>query len=135
MSCDFGILSIKGHLSNIEAASLYASLCDGNITGVDPSPAIESFYLEITQLHPEIDDIPDEEIDNTDLCPWSVEFDRSEGHILICCVWPKADYVYELIAELARKHGLALYSPQAEIIVYPDGSEGGELKPWWKFWV
>ena len=61
--------------------------------------------------------MPDEEIDNTDLCPLSIAFDRSPGHLIVSCVWPKSEYVYELVAELARRHGLAIYSPQAEIIV------------------
>jgi len=133
MSCDLGILSLERRLTNKEASDLYGALCDGETSGVKPSDAIDAFYKELTDKHPEIDDIPEEEIDNTDLCPWSIAFDRSPGHLIISCVWPKSDYVYELVAELARKHGLAIYSPQAEIIVYPDGSEGNP-KPWWKFW-
>lgn len=124
MSCDLGILSLDNIVSNQEASKLYVALCDGEISGVIPSPAIDSFYKELTAKHPEIDDMPEEEIDDTDLCPWSTAFDRSPGHLIISCVWPKADYVYELVTELARKHGLAIYSPQAEIIVYADGSEG-----------
>ncbi|WP_218420057.1 hypothetical protein, partial [Alteromonas lipotrueae] len=69
-----------------------------------------------------------------ELCPWSVAFDKSEGHLIISCVWPKADYVYELVADLAQKHELSIFSPQAELIVYPDGSEGDSNNPWWKFW-
>lgn len=133
MSCDLGILSLERRLTNEEASGLYGLLCDGETSGVKPSDAIDEFYKELTEKHPEIDDIPEEEIDNTDLCPWSIAFDRSPGHLIISCVWPKSDYVYELVAELARKHGLAIYSPQAEIIVYPDGSEGNP-KPWWRFW-
>ena len=134
MSCDFGILSVNDRLTNEEASELYGALCDGDISGVMPSEAIEAFYSELTAKHPEIDDVPEDEINNTDLCPWSIAFDRSPGHLIISCVWPKADYVYELIAELARKHELALFSPQAELIVYPDGSEGSGNKPWWKLW-
>ena len=133
MSCDFGILSLENKISNNEASELYGALCDGDISGVVPNQAIDDFYKELTSKHPEIDDVPDEEIDNIDLCPWSIAFDRSPGHLIVSCVWPKADYVYELVAELARKYGLAIYSPQAEIIVYADGSEGNS-KPWWKFW-
>ena len=134
MSCDFGILNIDKKLTNEEASELYGALCEGDVSGVIPSTKIDEFYKELTSMHPEIDDIPEEEIDNTDLCPWSIAFDRSPGHLIVSCVWPKADYVYELVAELARKHQLVLFSPQAELIVYPDGSEGNASKPWWKFW-
>ncbi|MES9934593.1 MAG: hypothetical protein ABW162_17460 [Candidatus Sedimenticola sp. PURPLELP] len=134
MSCDFGILSINKRLTNEEASDIYGALCEGDVSGVIPNAAIDAFYKELTAKHPEIDDVPEEEIDDTDLCPWSIAFDRSPGHLIISCVWPKSDYVYELVADLARKHELALFSPQAEIIVYPDGSEGSGNKPWWKFW-
>ena len=134
MSCDFGILSINEKLTNEEASELYGALCEGDTSGVIPSARIDAFYEELTSKHPEIDDIPEEEIDNTDLCPWSIAFDRSPGHLIVSCVWTKADYVYDLVAELARKHQLALFSPQAELIVYPDGSEGNASKAWWKFW-
>ena len=134
MSCDFGILSLERRLTNQEASNLYGALCDGDTSGVVASSSIDAFYSELTAKHPELDDVPEEDIDNTDLCPWSIAFDRSPGHLIISCVWPKADYVYGLVAELARKHNLALFSPQAEIIVYPDGREGDGKRPWWRFW-
>ena len=133
MSFDLGIFSLENKITNQEASDLYIALCDGETSGVAPSSAIDAFYKELTSKHPVIDDIPEEEIDNTELCPWSIAFDRSPGHLIISCVWSKADYVYNLVAELARKHELAIYSPQAEIIVYADGTEGNS-KPWWKFW-
>jgi len=125
MSYDLGILSIKNRISNQEASVLYATLCNGDYSGVISNSSVNMFYDELTAKHPEIDNVPDEEIDNTDLCPWSVAFDRSDGHIIICSVWSKAEYVFELILNLAGKHGLATYCPQSKIIIYPDGSEGG----------
>ena len=132
MSGDFAILSLEKRLSNAEAGELYGALCEGESAGVVPSPAIDAFYSELTARHPEIDDIDEEEIDNLDLCPWSIAFDRSPGHLIICCVWPKASYVEALLTKLAGKHGLALYDPQKEAILYPNGSDG--KKPWWKLW-
>ena len=134
MSCDFAILSLDRWLSDVDAAKLYVALCDGDASGVSPNPAIDKFYSEITAKHPEIDEVPDDEVDDVDLCPWSVAFDRSAGHLIICCVWSKADYVQELVTGLASKHGLALYNPQAEAILYPDGTTGKVQKPWWKVW-
>ena len=133
MSYDLGIFRLENKITNQEASNLYAALCEGETSNVLPSPAIDAFYNELTSKHPEIDDIPEEEIDNTDLCPWSIAFDRSPGHLIVSCVWSKAEYVYELVAQLARKHGLAIYNPQTENIFYDDGTDC-HSKPWWKVW-
>jgi hypothetical protein len=119
MSCDFAVWYPSRRLTNEEAGELYHQLCDGITTGVAAHPAVDAFYKEITAKHPEIDDIQDEEIGDFDLCPWSVEFDRSPGHLIICCVWSKADYVDRLVKELAQRHGLAVFDPQTIEIIYP----------------
>jgi len=134
MSCDFAILSLRSRLSNKEADGLYGALCEGGAGGVKPSSAIDAFYAELTAKHPEIDDVPEDHIDDLDLCPWSIAFDRSPGHLIICCVWSKAGYVRGLLLDLARKHGLALFSIAEETIFYPDGTTGASARPWWKFW-
>lgn len=134
MSCDFGVLSLESRLTDKEAAAVYMALCDGDTSGVAPNRAVDDFYAELTAKHPEIDDVPDEEVDNVDLCPWSIAFDKSHGHLIICCVWSKADYVQELLTELSRKHGLALFNPQEETILYSDGHANQAQRPWWKLW-
>jgi len=119
MSCDFAVWYPSHRLTNEQAGELYHQLCDGITKGVVAHPAVDAFYNEITAKHPEIDDITDEEIGEFDLCPWSVAFDRSQGHLIMCCVWSKADYVGRLVKEMARKHGLAVFDPQMEEIIYP----------------
>lgn len=52
------------------------------------------------------------EIDNLDLCPWSTAFDKSEGHIIMSCVFSRAEYVNVLIQKLAKKYELSFYEPQ-----------------------
>jgi len=94
-------------------------LCGGNVDGIEPSPNVDAFYAEFTAKHPEIDDVPEEEIDNTDLCPWSIAFDRSPGHLILCCVWSKADYVESLVKSLAAKHRLSVYDPQTGSVIQP----------------
>ena len=132
MSCDYAVWFPHKRLSDAEAGELYRALCDGDTSGVQAHPAIGVFLAELTARHPQIDDVAEEEIDNHDLCPWSVAFDQSPGHLIMCCVWSKADYVGQLVRDLALKHGLALYDPQSEKISYPDGSS--QSKPWWKLW-
>lgn len=131
MSCDFGIWSTND-INNKQAGEIYLRLCEGNSSEIPPNPAIDAFYNELTAKHPEIDDVPEDQIDNTEFCPWSVAFDRSPGHLIICCVWSKAEYVENLIRELATKHGLLMYDPQSEKVYLPKNAQQ-EKKAWWKF--
>lgn len=126
MSCDLAVWYPQKRIGNEEATELYVRLCDGDTRGVVPHPAIDAFYAELTTRHPEIDTIPEEKIDDHDYCPWSCTLDYSPSHVIMCCVWPKATYVYKLVQGLARKHGLALYDPQSEEVIYPDGSTGAK---------
>jgi len=133
MSCDHAVWFPYTRLSNAEAGSLYLALCEGDTSGVQAHPAIDAFYAELVAKHPQIDDISDDQVDDHDLCPWSVAFDQSSGHLIMCCVWSKADYVSALLRPLAAKHGLAVYDPQSGLIHYPGGNPAGG-KPWWKLW-
>ena len=133
MSCDHAVWFPARRLSNEEAGALYHALCEGDVSRLTPSAAIDSFYSELTAKHPQIDDIPEDRLDDHEYCPWSIAFDRSPGHLIMCCVWSRADYVSSLLKSLARKHGLALYDPQSERVWYPDDAPV-ETKPWWKFW-
>ena len=38
------------------------------------------------------------------------------------CAWPKASDVHRLVKDLSRKYGLAMYDPQSDEIIYPDGA-------------
>lgn len=119
MSCDHSVWFPAKRLSHEEAGALHNALCEGDTSGVQPHPAVDAFYAELVALHPEIDDVPEDQIDNLDLCPWSCAFDRSDGHIIMSCVWSRADHVSDLLQSLASKHGLALYDPQAARVHYP----------------
>jgi hypothetical protein len=123
MSFDLGVWYPQKRLRNEEATELYVRLCDGDMSSVVPHPAIDAFYAELTAKHPEIDTIPEGKIDH-DYCPWSCKLDYSPSHVIMSCVWSKATHMHQLVKGLARKHGLALYDPQSEEVIYPDGSEG-----------
>jgi hypothetical protein len=90
----------------------------------------------LTEKHPEIDTVPEDRLDDHEYCPWSAALDRSPGHVIMPCVWSKADYVTGLVHELARKHGLAVYDPQSDRVTYPDEatSPGDGKRRWWKVW-
>ncbi len=135
MSCDFAVWYPKKKLTKAEAGTVYRQLCDGRSELVKPHPSIKAFYCDITALHPEIDDVPDEDIDNEDVCPWDIAFDKSEGHLIMPCMWSKAQYVEGLVRRLARKHRLAVYDPQTGAYYPPeDGEQENNKKHWWIFW-
>jgi hypothetical protein len=129
MSFDLGVWYPQNRVRNEEAGKLYVRLCDGDTSGVVPHSAIEAFYTELIARHPEIETVPKEKIDDHDYCPWSCKLDHSPGHVIMSCVWSKATYVHQLVKSLARKHGLAIYDPQSDLVTYPDGSTGANAKP------
>jgi hypothetical protein len=124
MSFDLGVWYPQERIGNDDAGKLYLRLCDGDTSGVVPNPAIDAFYAELTARYPELDTVPEEKIDDHDYSPWSCKLDHSPGHVIMACVWPKATGVHKLVQDLARKHGLALYDPQSDVVTYPDGSTG-----------
>jgi|SRR5262249_46156017 len=124
MSFDLCVWHPQNKIRNKEASELYLRLCEGDTSDVAPHPAIGAFYSELIARHPEIDGIPEDRIGDRDYCPWSCKLDYSAGHVIMSCVWSKAEYVHEFVQGLARKHGLALYDPQSEVVIYADGSRG-----------
>jgi hypothetical protein len=118
MSFDLGVWYPHKRIRNEEATELYVRLCGGDTRGAVPHPAIDAFYAELTARHPEIDTIPEGKIDDHDYCPWSCKLDYSPSHVIMTCVWSKATHVHQLVQGLARKHGLALYDPQSEEVIY-----------------
>jgi hypothetical protein len=119
MSYDLAVWYPSRVLSDKEALEQYYELCDENIAGLEPHPAIEDFYQELSSVHPEIDNVPEDKFGDFDFSPWSVAHDRSDCHILMACVWSHADYVHDLVLKLAKKHGLAVSDPQLTKIHYP----------------
>jgi hypothetical protein len=136
MSFDLGIWYPDKRLSVAEAGERYGRLCEGDTDGLVEHPAVQAFYEELIAKHPEIDDIPEERIDDHEYCPWSIAMDRSAGHVIMCCVWSRAEYVREHVGNLAAKHGLVLYDPQQDAVIFPDDPKRSSTaqKPWWKVW-
>ncbi len=135
MSCDYSVWNTKKRFTASEAGEVHERLCESDLSDVEPSPNVRAFYQELTAKHPEIDTVPDDRIDDHEYCPWSCALDHSEAHVIMPCVWSKADYVGDLVKALARKHILVFYDPQSELVIYPDDARNELRKPWWKFWT
>lgn len=136
MSFDLGVWYPSKHLTDSEPGDMYVRLCESEVDIVEPHASIDAFYADLTAKHPEIDTIPDDRIDDNDYCPWSCALDRSPGHVIMPCVWSKADYVHSLVHQLAEHHGLAVYDPQSERITYPKAFAAAKVakRPWWRPW-
>ena len=135
MSYDLGVWFPSSRLNDQEAGELYVGLCESTVDSPPPHPAVEAFYQELTQTHPEIDTIPEERIDDHEYCPWSCALDYSRGHVIMPCVWSQAENVDRTVRQLADKHGLAVFDPQAGKISYPSYEDSPKpQKPWWKLW-
>lgn len=115
MSWDCAVWHSNSVKNKEDAETLYIKLCKGDTSLIGPTQRIQDFYEELTAKHPEIDDISEDEIDNLDLCPWSVAFDKSEGHIIMSCAFSRTEYVNALVQALARKYELSFYEPQKKI--------------------
>ncbi len=121
MSFDLGVWNTTRRLTQEEAAGVWREGDESNPGLLASSSALDAFCAELTAMHPEIDDIPDEQIDNHELCPWTVAICRSPGQLILCITWSRAEYIRKLIHSLARKHALAVYDPQIGRLSYPMG--------------
>lgn len=90
------------------------------------SPALKSWYEEITKIFPNMNgpDASDDELDDEDA---EVHFtDYSIGHHVIYAAfaWSVANEAYELTKALAQKHGVGFFdaSGQKGDVYLPDGS-------------
>jgi hypothetical protein len=119
MSYDLAVWFPDRLLSEEDALEQYRKLCDANMNGLIPPPSIGNFYLELYKIHPEIDDVPEDKIDDVDFSPWSMQHDFSDRHMIISCVWSRAEHVHDLVLRLAQEHGLAVFDPQLTKIHYP----------------
>jgi hypothetical protein len=120
MSFDLGVWYSNHPLTNKQACEIYLRLCEDGPYLEGDSPAVASFYEELTAHWPEIDTIPEDKIGDFDFCPWSCALDHGGMSVVMSCVWPQAESVGEFVERLAIKHGLLLYDPQADQVTLPE---------------
>lgn len=111
MSFDLAVMSLEQAIAVDEAENIYGELCDGNHEILGPSAKIDAFYTELTAKYPDIDSYSDDDVDE---CPWSVEIAVSDGAVVMSMVWSRVEEVAPYVLELAAKHDLSCYDPQAD---------------------
>jgi hypothetical protein len=116
MSFDLGVFYTETPLSDEDAVKRYVAYCEMEDLSslIEPNSKVESFLKELTKQFSQIDDWPEEDLDN---CPWSIAFDVSEGHILMPMVFSKVEEMYPIIVDLSQKYGLVCVDPQSKCIV------------------
>ena len=119
MSFDLAVWSASLDLSHKTALDLYVSLCEGKAEHPIADAGVDEFYRDLTSQHPELDAVPDDEVDS---CPWSAGFDRSPGHLIMCMSWSRANDMFHLVRGLAEKHNVSVFDPQQGRLIYPPGT-------------
>lgn len=82
------------------AQVLYERLCEGDDSLVGDIGVIDEFY--------------DDLIGKTKLC----NCNKCKGYIIISTQFENAEFINDLVKELAKKHGLSFYEPQNMVYQY-----------------
>lgn len=126
MSYDLAVWYPHRSFSNREAGKAYSTISKSSPL-LMPHQSVTDFYLELTKLHPEIDDISEDNIDDLELCPWSARHDATDKYVVMHFVFSQAEAISKVISKLAEKHALALYDPQQNKIYYPSSVNDREI--------
>jgi hypothetical protein len=97
-------------ISDDEAAVRYRALSDGKSTSPEFDSQVYAFYFRLTDLYPEIDMVPEAELDT---CPWDCAIDMSGGHVIMAIRAERVERLLPEVLALAEQHGLVCFDPQA----------------------
>jgi len=103
MSFDLGVWHSEVPLTDKEAAKIYVALCEKWPYLKGESPSIAAFYYDLTAQWPEIETMPEDQIDNKEYCPWSCSLNHSGMAVIMACVWSMADDVAAFVEALAKE--------------------------------
>jgi hypothetical protein len=120
MSFDLGVWHSERRLTRDEAAAIYVQLCENWPYLDGENSALGAFYDELTRRWPEIGTVPDDRVDDLDYCPWSCAISHSGIAVVMSCVWPKSEEVASFAHELADRHRLVVFDPQANAVHLPE---------------
>jgi hypothetical protein len=128
MSYDLGVFFTSRPLSEDDAMERYSAYCSGDYSHfLEPSAQIDAFLKDLTDRYPQIDDVPEDDLDS---CPWSIAFDVSEGHVVMAMVHSRSEEVAPFVVSLAETHGLVCVDPQdGRVLTAPAGLLVAESEP------
>ena len=117
MSFHLGIWHTLTAISDDEAARLYGALSGGTKQPLGFDPQVYAFYFQLTDLYPEIDMVPDNEIN--DACPWACNIDLADGFVILGIRSERSDQVVPEVVALAHRHDLVCFDPQSGKVHLP----------------
>lgn len=120
MSLDLAVWRTETPLGDAAASELYAVLARGDVSRLQPHPAVDAFYADLVARYPELHDVPAERVDDSSYCPWSCSIDKSPAHLILSCVPSVQESVGDFIGELQRKHKVSVYMPSSGQEYFPD---------------
>lgn len=112
VSIDFVVWHTRSRLSDAEAEALYAALCEGDTSGVEPHSGLEGFCAS---FQARFETIP---------------IECSPGHAIVSCGagTKHVDEIEAFVWRLAHTYGLAVFDPQTGYVSYPIAG-GGFTRP------
>lgn len=132
MSFDLGVFDADAPPSAEAASQRYMQLCEG----VDPSTVrsarVDAFLGECLKRWAPLDD--DERVDESPWASWPLESQRTPSGFVASIVWSRAEELNAAWREMADRHGLVLFDPQANEVVLPTRLTGAQSKPRRRGW-
>ena len=117
MSFDLAVWFEQRRPSRAEAVEKHQRLCAGQTGVVAVHPSVATFYRALVAEFPELPGRAGAVVDPAS--PWSAGLDVSEGHVLMPMGWGRVGTVAPRVLELAGRHGLVCFDPQAEVVHVP----------------
>lgn len=108
MSFDLGVWCAESPITAEEATRKYISQRDGASEAAQPCPEVTAFYEALTRH------LPDLTADNYESSPWSTPLTVGDEFVMMSVVFPRAGEVCRAVLDLAERHGLVCFDPQAE---------------------
>jgi hypothetical protein len=122
VSYDLAVWHSDTPLTAGQARQTYLALAaTGNAAAAHPDVA--AFYDELTGQYPEIDSLPDDQVDG---CPWSAALTVAGNGVLMCLRWSAANEVGPEVYDLADAHGLVVFNPQSGRVHNPPEFTDGD---------
>jgi hypothetical protein len=123
-----GVWKCLTPISDEEAAHQYRLLREvGSESRFDAE--VYAFYSRLIGLYPEIDTLPEEELDDS---PWASSMEVSDSHVIMAIVPEQSEKVIPRVLALAEENGLVCFDPQASRVYLPPhlvAKQGGDASP------
>jgi hypothetical protein len=104
-----------------EGLEIYLSLGETSEPVVNPCPRLDNFLADLLVLHPKLEDLPDDEVDEKGV--WSMSPEIEDGWISLTISKSRLAVVTDDVVRLAEKYKLVLFDPQfGDYTYFPNNS-------------